>query len=103
MTSNQRFWNRRAIGSGLVLSRAVNPSGTSDPRPAPAFEKSLEDLESVVKELENGDLPLEQAIQLFERGVALSGACRKQLDEAETRVEMLIRSGQGVKAEPMDV
>lgn len=79
-------------------------SGTPvpEPSPAPAFEQSLAELESVVKELESGDLPLEKAIQLFERGVGLSATCRKQLDDAETRVEMLVRSGNSVKPEPFE-
>lgn len=83
----------------------MNQPSTSDAEAAsaPAFEKSLEELETVVKELEGGELPLEQAIRLFERGVALSTTCRRQLDEAETRVELLVRSGQGMKPEPMDV
>ena len=72
----------------------------TDPSPAPAFEQSLGELETVVKELESGDLPLEKAIALFERGVSLSGACRKQLEEAETRVEILLKKGNEVKPEP---
>jgi exodeoxyribonuclease VII small subunit len=59
--------------------------------PAPSFEVSLAELEKVVHELENGDLPLERALELFERGVQLSERCRKQLEEAETRVETLIK------------
>ncbi len=47
-------------------------------QPAPNFEQGLADLEAVVKELESGDLPLEKALELFEKGVALSAACRKQ-------------------------
>ena len=55
------------------------------------FEKSLDELEKIVKELEGGDLPLEKSLELFEKGMSLSDACRKQLEQAETRVEMLIR------------
>jgi exodeoxyribonuclease VII small subunit len=69
-------------------------------RPAGSFEASLDELEKVVKELEAGDLSLERSIQLFERGVGLSEACRKQLEEAETRVEMLIRKEGKIAAEP---
>ncbi len=69
-------------------------------KPAPSFEQSLEELESVVRQLESGDLPLEQALALFERGVALSDSCRKQLEEAETRVEVLVRKNDRVTAEP---
>ncbi|MBM3740585.1 MAG: exodeoxyribonuclease VII small subunit [Acidobacteria bacterium] len=65
-----------------------------------AFEKNLEELERVVKQLEAGELPLEQSIQLYERGVALSEACRKQFDDAESRVEILLKRGSGVRAEP---
>jgi len=66
----------------------------------PGFEAGLTELEAVVKELEAGDLPLERALALFEKGTALSAACRKQLDDAETRVEQLIRRGDRVIPEP---
>jgi exodeoxyribonuclease VII small subunit len=69
-------------------------------RPGESFETSLDELEKVVKELEGGDLSLERSIQLFERGVNLSDTCRKQLEEAETRVEMLIRKEGKIAAEP---
>jgi exodeoxyribonuclease VII small subunit len=69
-------------------------------RPAPSFEAALEDLEKVVKELESGDLPLERSLELFERGVNLAGDCRKQLDAAETRVEVLLRKDGKVSPEP---
>ena len=75
---------------------AENP----DPKPVETFETSLDELEKVVRELEGGDLPLERSLELFERGMALSDACRKQLEAAETRVEMLIRSGGKMTAEP---
>lgn len=67
---------------------------------APSFEQGLAELESVVKELEGGDLPLEKALELFEKGVVLSAACRKQLGDAETRVEALVRKGDKIQAEP---
>jgi len=64
------------------------------------FEASLAELETIVKEMESSELPLERALELFERGVKLSETCRKQLEEAETRVEMLVRRGDKVQAEP---
>ena len=70
------------------------------PQPVRSFEASLEDLEKVVKELEGGDLPLERALELFERGMSLSGECRKQLEAAETRVEILLRKEGKIAAEP---
>jgi exodeoxyribonuclease VII small subunit len=56
-----------------------------------SFEASLAELEKVVKDLETGDLPLDRSLELFSRGMKLSDSCRKQLEEAETRVETLIR------------
>jgi exodeoxyribonuclease VII small subunit len=69
-------------------------------RSAETFEASLDELEKVVKELEAGDLPLERSLELFEKGMALSEACRKQLENAETRVEMLIRKEGKLQPEP---
>jgi exodeoxyribonuclease VII small subunit len=64
------------------------------------FESSLDELEKVVKELESGDLPLDRSLDLFSRGMQLSDTCRKQLEEAETRVEQLIRRGGAYQPEP---
>ena len=69
-------------------------------KPAETFEKSLDELEKVVRELEGGDLTLERSLELFERWMVLSDACRKQLEEAETRVEVLIRNSGRMTAEP---
>ena len=71
-----------------------------DSAPVASFEAGLAELESVVKQLESGDLPLDKALELFEKGMQLSDTCRKQLEEAETRVEMLTRRGASVVAEP---
>ena len=68
--------------------------------PVESFEASLNELEKVVKELEAGDLPLERSLELFEKGMALSEICRKQLENAETRVEMLIRKEGKLQPEP---
>ena len=72
----------------------------SDGKPVETFESCLDELEKVVRELEGGDLALERSLQLFERGMGLSDSCRKQLEAAETRVEMLIRNAGKVTAEP---
>ena len=69
-------------------------------KPVESFESCLDELEKVVKELEGGDLSLERSLELFERGMSLSDTCRKQLEEAETRVEMLIRKEGKMTAEP---
>ena len=65
----------------------------------PKFEECLQRLESVVKELERGDLSLEQSLKLFEEGIALSGSCRKELEEAEGKIEILIRENGKLKTE----
>jgi exodeoxyribonuclease VII small subunit len=69
-------------------------------KPVESFESCLEELEKVVSELEAGDLTLERSLELFERGMGLSESCRKQLEEAETRVEILIRKEGKLTAEP---
>ena len=69
-------------------------------KPVETFESCLDELEKVVRELDGGDLPLERSLELFERGMGLSDACRKQLEEAETRVDMLIRREGKMTAEP---
>ena len=75
---------------------------TSEPTPntPPTFEAGLQQLESIVKEMETGELPLERAITLFEQGMKLSEACRKQLEEAETRVEILTRRAGEIQPQP---
>ena len=58
------------------------------------FEAALTELDTIVKKLEDGDLPLEQSLQLFERGVQLSRFCHARLEEAERRIEILNERGQ---------
>ena len=59
------------------------------------FESQLASLERIVRELERGDLPLEQSLELFEQGVKLSRECQERLNEAERRIEVLLRGGDG--------
>jgi exodeoxyribonuclease VII small subunit len=67
------------------------------------FEKSLVRLEEVVKRLESTDLSLDEAMKLFEEGVKLSRECQKQLEEAEGRVEILLKQADGkIAAEPFE-
>ena len=60
-----------------------------------SFEASLEALEQIVQELERGDLPLEKSLELFERGIGLSRQCQDRLNQAERRIEILLRDNQG--------
>ncbi len=73
---------------------------TAKPQP---FESALDQLEKIVKELENGDLPLEKSLELFEKGMELSESCRQQLNAAETRVEILLKKQGKVEAEPFEL
>ena len=57
------------------------------------FESALAELETIVKTLEDGQLPLEQSLEHFERGVALSRFCHTRLDDAERRIELLTERG----------
>jgi exodeoxyribonuclease VII small subunit len=57
------------------------------------FEGAIVELESIVKKLEEGDLPLEQSLALYERGVQLSRFCHARLEEAERRIEILTERG----------
>lgn len=64
---------------------------------AKTFEQSLNDLEKIVKQLEDGDLPLEASLKLFEEGVKLSRECRERLTSAERRIQVLMKDGDGLK------
>ena len=68
--------------------------------PAKKFdlEKSLTDLETLVEELESGDLPLEKAMKKFEEGIKLTRGCQAALKEAEQKVEILLKSAGGEEA-----
>jgi exodeoxyribonuclease VII small subunit len=59
------------------------------------FETSLEELERIVRELEQGELTLEKSLELFEQGVKLSRECQDRLNQAERRIEILMRDNQG--------
>ena len=58
------------------------------------FETAIAELETIVKKLEQGDLPLEQSLELYERGVQLSRFCHAKLEEAERRIEVLDERGE---------
>ena len=65
------------------------------------FEEALARLEEIVRELESGDLPLEQSLKMFEEGIKLSRICNKRLEEAERRVEVLLKDKAGtIVAQP---
>jgi len=68
---------------------------------APDFEKSLQELERLVAQLERGDLPLAESLALFEKGVGLTRSCHSALAQAQQRVELLLKEG-GERLVPFD-
>jgi exodeoxyribonuclease VII small subunit len=68
----------------------------------PKFEDCIQRLEGIVRELEQGEVPLERSLTLFEEGMQLSASCRKELEEAEGKVEILLKQNGKVQAEPFE-
>jgi exodeoxyribonuclease VII small subunit len=67
------------------------------------FEEALNKLEKIVSKLEKGDIPLEESLKFFEEGIRLSRLCNQKLDEAERRVEILLKDKDGaLKPQPFD-
>jgi exodeoxyribonuclease VII small subunit len=83
----------------------ANPPQTKRPEPGkkPEFEHSLARLEEIVRRLENVNLSLDDAMKLFEEGVVLSRECQKQLEQAEGKVEILLKKAGGeLTAQPFE-
>jgi exodeoxyribonuclease VII small subunit len=74
---------------------ARDPQSPLSPADAPDFERALGELESLVERLERGDLPLEEALRTFERGVELTRHCQSSLKAAQQKVEILLKRGGG--------
>lgn len=70
----------------------------------PDFEKALAELEQIVERMEQGELPLDESLKQFERGVALTRSCQTALQQAEQKVEILMRKsgGESTEAVPFD-
>lgn len=90
------------------MAARQNPSGAGAAAPAaadgPSFEEALERLETIVQELEEGSLSLEQSIARYEEGMRLSRRLGQQLDQAEKRIERLAEGGpDGPVTEPMEL
>lgn len=69
-----------------------------------SFEKALADLEAIVGKLEKGDLPLNESLALFEKGIKLARFLRQELGRAEKKVEILLKDEEGrLKSEPFEV
>jgi exodeoxyribonuclease VII small subunit len=61
----------------------------------PTFELALQQLEQIVQKLEKGELPLEESLKLYEEGIRLSRLCHAKLEEAEGRIEVLMKDARG--------
>ena len=68
-----------------------------------SFEAAIEELDSVVTQLESGDLPLEDALKKFERGIALARAGQEKLTDAEQRVDILLQADDNAELTPFDI
>jgi exodeoxyribonuclease VII small subunit len=66
------------------------------------FESALERLETIVRAMESGELPLEQAIAEFQTGMELARICREKLDQAEQKIEMLVSEAGGLTKKPFN-
>jgi exodeoxyribonuclease VII small subunit len=79
-------------------------SNTIDVKKLP-FERAIDELESIVKDLEAGKVPLEKSVELYERGEALKKRCEELLRQAEARVEKITLNADGkpTGSEPLDV
>jgi exodeoxyribonuclease VII small subunit len=80
----------------------VAPMADSEKQSLAGLEKSLEELEALVARLEGGDLPLEQALKEFERGVRLTRQCQTALQEAEQKVEILLKKTESAEPQPFE-
>ena len=67
------------------------------------FEKSFQELESIVKRLESEELPLDEALHLFEEGIRLSRFCNQKLEEVEKKIELILADAKGQpRVEPFE-
>jgi exodeoxyribonuclease VII small subunit len=100
---NSIYLNQQRRPRGTHLNQSAPKKHESVSVKKPDFERSLARLEEVVGKLESPQLSLDEAMKLFEEGVGLSRECQKQLEEAEGRVEILLKKADGrMVAEPFE-
>src|SRR5262245_1833075 len=94
----------RADGAGVRICYKARMAETIDPAKL-TFERAIEELESIVKRLEEGKVPLEESVAIYERGEALKRRCEELLRQAEARVEKITldASGRPTGTAPLDV
>lgn len=69
---------------------------------SPDFESALQELESLVEQMEKGDISLEESLKAFERGIVLTRTCQQALKEAEQKVNVLLEKNGTVDLQPLD-
>lgn len=75
---------------------------TNQEQTTPSFEQAMEQLELIVAKLESGDVPLEQAIELFQEGMKLSQLCGQKLEQVERKIEVLLEQEGGMVRKPFN-
>jgi len=93
----------RDIALSRVMCKAASLQGapvSSKKAKPPDFEQALGELEAVIERLEHGELPLEEAVKQFERGIELARSCESSLRQAEQRVEVLLQKKDDASPEP---
>jgi len=89
------------LGKG-ILSKTCFPPKTGAPRKKKSFEEALAQLEQITKELEEGDLSLEESLKYFDEGVKLAEQCNRQLNEAQKKIEILLKKNEELKPTPFE-
>lgn len=86
----------------MAARKTAGAKGATEPE-TPGFEQALERLETIVDELEGGELTLEESLARYEEGMKLSRRLTQQLDEAEKRIERLVDAPDGAATQPMEL
>jgi exodeoxyribonuclease VII small subunit len=81
------------------MGNETNPAALPEDESV-SFETAMERLETIVSRLESGDVPLEQAIELFQQGMKLSHLCSKKLEQVERKIEMLVEENGSFAKKP---
>jgi exodeoxyribonuclease VII small subunit len=86
----------------MTTKKADKKPANAEEGPEPSFERALERLEKIVSEMESGTMSLEEMIGRFEEGQGLIRICTKKLNEVERKIEVLVKKGDDVTAEPFE-
>jgi exodeoxyribonuclease VII small subunit len=79
----------------VTMDEGTAPAAAGQDLSRMSFEEALAALETIVQQLERGDVPLDQSISIYERGEALRAACQQRLDAAQARIEKIVTAADG--------